>query len=181
MRVRIGSIAKLLMGLPNSMATMGATQWLERTLDDSALRRVVIPQAFMAADALLLLARNVGDGLQVHDAVIGKRVMEHLPFIASEELLMQGVDAGGDRQELHERLRRVSWEAAETLRGGASHNPLRELIEKDSELAPILASLPPWDPQRFVGLAPLQTQRYLEDVVSNLPVPEDDGLTDLSV
>ena len=93
---------------------------------------------------------------------------------------MAGVVQGGDRQRLHERLRQLCWGAAETLREGRK-NPLRQLIEDDEELGPVLRSLPDWHAERFVGLAPQQTVRYLDEVVSKLPLPEEDDLLQLSV
>ncbi|MGE3166036.1 MAG: lyase family protein [Planctomycetota bacterium] len=178
---RISSLSKLLMTYAPGMANVAATQWMERTLDDSAFRRVAITQAFFCADALLLIARNVAEGLHVNPHVARRRVDEHLPYLAAEELLMQGVGDGGDRQGLHERIRQLAWEAREQCAAGAPVNPLRSLLEADPVLAPIVASLPPWDARRFVGLAPEQTRNFLDEVVSRLPVPPEDNLRELSV
>ncbi len=178
---RMGALAKLLMALPVSTATMAATQWFERTLDDSALRRVVIPQAFLTADALLVIGRNVCERLTVYPEVIRRRVDEQLPFLAAEEMLAEGVASGGDRQDLHERIRQLAWRAAEALRNGARENPLRRLLEEDPVLGPISAALPSWSPERYIGLAAHQTLEFLDGVVARLPVPAEDGLRELSV
>lgn len=179
---RISSLAKLLMTYAPGMANVAATQWMERTLDDSAFRRVAITQSFLCADALLLIARNVADGLTVNPNVVRRRVEEHLPYLAAEELLMQGVlGEGGDRQRLHERIRQLAWQAREHCAAGSTPNPLRALLMADPLLAPVMASLPDWDARRFVGLAPQQTRRYVQDVVARLPVPREDDLRELSV
>lgn len=178
---RLGSLAKLLLAIPPGVGSMAATQWMERTLDDSAMRRAAIPQSFLIVDAMLLIARNLSEGLIVHPAVAERRVSEYLPFIAAEELLMQGASKGGDRQDLHERLRQLCWEAAERVRDHGEANPLRAALEADPDLGPILATLPPWEPSRFTGLAETQTLRYLDRVVSRLPVPPDDDLRELNV
>ena len=177
---RMSSLSKLLLGLAPSMGSMAATQWCERTLDDSALRRSVIPQAFLCTDALLLIGRNICERMHVNPVVVRRRIDEQLPFLAAEELIMHGVAGGGDRQDLHERLRQLAWRAAETVREGRG-NPLRELLEADEVLGPLLDALPEWAPERFVGLASLQTRDFLDQVVAPLPVPEDDGESELSV
>ena len=141
----------------------------------------MIPQSFLTADAMLLLGRNLADGLQVHSLAIERRVAEQLPFIAAEELLMEGVSDGADRQTLHERIRCLTWEAREKLDREGGENPLRELLKGDPEVGPLLAKLPPWDPERFVGLAPSQTRDYLDQVVSELPIPPEDDLRELTV
>ncbi|MEM7166441.1 MAG: adenylosuccinate lyase [Planctomycetota bacterium] len=177
---RLGSLAKLLQGIAPGMANVAATQWMERTLDDSAFRRVGLAQGFLCADSMLIIGRNIADGLRLQPVVAERRVMDNLPFLAAEELLMHGVSAGGDRQDLHERIRQLSWKATEEIRAGRP-NPLRALLEEDSVLAPFLEQLPPWDPQRFIGLAPQQTLAYLDDVVAKLPQPVDDDVSELSV
>jgi len=146
---RMSALAKYLLSFPTSVGSMAATQWFERTLDDSALRRIAIPQAFLTADALLVIARNVTEGLIVHPRVVERRVAEQLPFIAAEELLMVGSSRGHDRQTLHERLRRLSWRAAEAVRESGGENPLRALLEAGGVLGPLLDELPPWEASRF--------------------------------
>lgn len=177
---RLSSLAKLLQGLAPGMANVAATQWMERTLDDSAFRRVGLAQGFLCADSMLIIGRNIAEGVKLQPVVAQRRVMDNLPFLAAEELLMQGVSDGGDRQDLHEKIRQLSWKATEEIRAGRP-NPLRSLLEQDAEMAPLLEQLPPWDPQRFVGLAPQQTLSYLDDVVAKLPQPQDDDVSELSV
>lgn len=178
---RLGSLSKLALAILPGVGTMAATQWFERTLDDSAMRRAAIPQSFLITDAMLLIARNLSEGLIVHPAVAERRVAEQLPFIAAEELLMEAASGGGDRQDLHERLRQHSWKAAERVRDHGESNPLRGYLEEDPQFGPILAQLPPWDPTRFTGLAEVQTLRYLDEVVDRLPRPTEDDLTELTV
>ncbi|MCA8959312.1 MAG: adenylosuccinate lyase [Planctomycetes bacterium] len=178
---RMGALSKHLMAFPTSVGTMAATQWFERTLDDSALRRLTIPQAFLTADALLIIARNVCDGLIVHPRVIERRLADQLPFIAAEELLMLGASRGGDRQELHERIRRLAWQAAQEMREEGAPNGLRGMFEADDVLGPLLAELPPWEATRFTGRAAEQTRAYLDDVIAALPVPPEDELRELTV
>ena len=177
---RMGALAKLLLGVAPVVGTMAATQWFERTLDDSALRRVAIPQGFLTTDAVLIIGRNVADRMQVHPAMAEQRVARELPFLAAEEVMMAGVRSGGDRQDLHERLRVLAWRASEVVRKGEP-NPLRSLLEEDEKLGPIVRSQPEWDPRRFVGLAPEQTFSYLDDVVGQLPRPDEDHIRELNV
>ncbi len=178
---RVCSLARHLMSIPPGMATLASTQWMERTLDDSAHRRVAIPQAFLTADAVLLTLHNIGSGLTLIPQVVERRVAEQLPFMAAEEVLMGGVSDGGDRQDLHERIRQLSWRAKKQLVEEGGANPLRAWLEADSVLGPVVEKLPPWEPTRFVGLAPEQTIRYLDSVVGALPVPPDESPSDLEV
>ncbi len=177
---RLCALCRHVMTLAPGLGQMAANQWMERTLDDSAQRRVQIPGIFLALDAILIIARNVFAGLEVHDDVREKRIDEHLPFMAAEELLMEGVSRGGDRQKLHEQIRTHAWAAREAVVRGEK-NPLRMLLEQDELLAPIVAALPDWNAQRFTGRAGDQTIRYLDLVVDQLPQPSEDYLTDLKV
>ena len=177
---RLCSLCRHVMTLAPGLGQLAANQWMERTLDDSAQRRVQIPGLFLALDAILLISRNVFSGLVVHEDIRKKRIDEHLPFMAAEELLMEGVSRGGDRQQLHEQIRTHAWAAREAVVRGES-NPLRKLIEGDEILAPVTAALPSWDAQRFTGRAAEQTTRYLDQVISQLPQPREDHLTDLKV
>ena len=177
---RLCGLARHLMTISPGLAQLAAHQWMERTLDDSAHRRVALPSAFLSLDAMLVTARNVFSGLVVHDRVRERRIQEYLPFMAAEELLMEGVSLGGNRQQLHERIRKHAWNAREALLEG-EENPLRSLIEKDDLLGEVAASLPPWDADRFTGRAAVQTLRYLDDVVDRLPTPVEDHLTELKV
>ncbi|MBC7816091.1 MAG: adenylosuccinate lyase, partial [Planctomycetaceae bacterium] len=121
---RLCSLARFVMSLQSSAAQTMATQWMERTLDDSANRRLTIPQSFLAADAMLILYRNIVDGLVVYPQVIAKHLLEELPFMATEEILMAGVRAGGDRQSLHEQIRVHSQEAARQVKERGGENDL---------------------------------------------------------
>ena len=127
---RMCSIARFAMALPAAASQTAATQWLERTLDDSAVRRLVLPQAFLAVDALLTLYLNVVPGLVVHPAVIARHVADELPFMATENLLMAAVQAGGDRQDLHERIRTHSLAAAARLKEGDGDNDLIDRLAR---------------------------------------------------
>ncbi len=161
---RMCSIARFLMPLSTAIGQTAATQWLERTLDDSAVRRMVLPQAFLAADALVTLYLNVVPGLVVHPAVIARHVADELPFMATENLLMAGVQAGGDRQDLHERIRTHSLAAAERIKVRDGINDLLDRLKADESFAGLdFASV--LDPARFVGRAPEQVEAFLRDEV----------------
>lgn len=177
---RICSLSRHVMTIAPGLAQMAANQWLERTLDDSAQRRIAIPSLFLTTDAILIAARNVFSGLIIHHEVREQRISEYLPYIATEELLMEGVRRGGDRQQLHERIREYSWRARETVLEGKA-NPLRSMVESDEFLGEIARSLPPWEPVRFTGRATDQTLRFLDEVVDLLPRPDEDHLTELKV
>jgi adenylosuccinate lyase len=164
---RICSLARFAMGLQTSATTTLATQWMERTLDDSAIRRLVIPQAFLAIDAILILFRNVAAGLVVYPQVIARHLQEELPFMATETILMAAVAAGGDRQDLHERIRRHSQAAAAVVKEQGAANDLLARLASD----PAFAGLD-WkamlDPAGFVGRAPQQVDEFLSQVVAPL-------------
>ena len=134
---RMCSLARFVMALPAAASQTAATQWLERTLDDSAVRRLILPQAFLGVDAVLNLYGNIVPGLVVHPAVIGRHVAEQLPFMATENLLMAAVLAGGDRQALHERIRVHSLAAAERLKEGAGENDLIDRLRDDPAFPPL--------------------------------------------
>ena len=152
---RICSLARWLMTQPLNSAFTHAAQWLERTLDDSAGRRLYIPQAFLAADAILELCANVASGLVVYPLVIKKALAAELPFMATENILMAAVQAGGDRQALHERIRVHSQAAAEQVKMSGKENDLLERLQRDPAFAKIAAKLPSLlDPLRYIGRAP---------------------------
>jgi adenylosuccinate lyase len=162
---RMCSLARFVMALPPAIQQTAATQWLERTLDDSAVRRLVIPQAFLGVDAILSLYLNVVPGLIVHSAVIARHLAEQLPFMATENILMAAVQAGGDRQELHERIRVHSFAAAGRLKDGASDNDLLDRLRLDAAFPPIdLNALT--DPKRFVGRSPQQVEQFVEQIIN---------------
>ncbi len=169
---RIGALARYLVELlPNAHHT-AANQWLERTLDDSANRRLTLPESFLAADAILLLVRDVAAGLVVHPRVIRAMLGQELPFLATEAILMAAVQAGGDRQELHERIRRHAVAAAERLKDGDGRNDLLERLAGDPAFAAVHGRLDDLlQPERHVGRAPEQVREFLAEVVD--PVLED--------
>jgi adenylosuccinate lyase len=162
---RICSLARYLISLEANAAWTSASQWLERTLDDSANRRLVLPEAFLAADALLLLWRSVTP-LDVHPAMIRRNLDDELPFMATEEILLAAAARGGDRQALHERLRVLSLDAGRAVKQEGRANPLLELIARDRTFRldiDALAGL--LEPARFIGRAPAQVDEFLADVV----------------
>ncbi|GJG88574.1 adenylosuccinate lyase [Gemmatimonadetes bacterium T265] len=170
---RINALARFVLSLePNANATH-SVQYFERTLDDSANRRLAIPEAFLATDAILVLYGNVAAGLEVHPARIRRRVLDELPFMATEELLVRAVRAGGDRQAVHEVIRRHSVEASRALKDGESErNDLLERLAIDPEFAALGLSLDEMreavDPHRYVGRAPEQVDEFLAEVVDPL-------------
>ncbi|MBO5373812.1 MAG: adenylosuccinate lyase [Lachnospiraceae bacterium] len=163
---RIGSLARYVMIDALNPAVTSATQWFERTLDDSANKRISIPEAFLATDGVLDLCLNVVDGLVVYDKVITKRLLSELPFMATENIMMDAVKKGGDRQELHERIRQLSMEAGAHVKQEGKDNNLLELIAADPtfnlSLEELQASM---DPSKYVGRAPRQVKKFLEDII----------------
>ena len=142
-----------------------AVQWLERTLDDSANRRLTLPQAFLAADAVLILCQNVTGGLVVYPKVIAAHLAAELPFMASENILMAAVAAGGDRQDLHERIRRHSQAAAAVVKEQGGQNDLIARLAADPAFAKVdLTAV--MEPSQFVGRAPQQVDEFLEEVIA---------------
>ncbi|HEX4142148.1 MAG TPA: adenylosuccinate lyase [Pirellulales bacterium] len=162
---RICGLARYVLSLQTSTAATAATQWLERTLDDSANRRLVVPQAFLAVDAILLLYENVAAGLVVYPRVIARHLAEELPFMASENLLMAAVAAGGDRQQLHELIRRHSQAAGAAVKQEGRPNDLLERLAADPAFAQVDVA-GALDPASFVGRAPEQVDEFLAAVVA---------------
>jgi adenylosuccinate lyase len=166
---RICSLARFVGSLESSAAQTASVQWLERTLDDSANRRLTLPQAFLATDAVLILCQNVTDGLVVYPKVIAAALQAELPFMATENILMAAVAAGGDRQELHERIRRHSQAAAAVVKGEGRPNDLMERLAGDPAFGRIdLAATT--EPSQFVGRAPQQVDEFLAEVVEPIRV-----------
>ncbi len=161
---RICALSRFVMSLPSNAAHTAATQWMERTLDDSANRRLTIPQAFLAVDAVLLLYQNVVSGMVVYPQVIAKHLAEELPFMATENILMAAVAAGGDRQELHERIRKHSQAAAAVVKQQGQPNDLLQRLEADPAFADVNWDLT-MDQSQFVGCAPEQVDDFVSDVV----------------
>lgn len=169
---RICSLARFVISMQSSAANTMATQWMERTLDDSANRRLVIPQAFLAIDAVLTLYQNVASGLVVYPQVIRKNLRDELPFMASENILMAAVATGGDRQELHERIRVHSQAAGEVVKQQGGANDLLDRLQTDPafrhvDLQGVL------DESRYVGRAPEQVDEFLKEIVE--PIREKYG------
>jgi adenylosuccinate lyase len=161
---RICSIARFVMSLQSSPSMTAATQWMERTLDDSANRRLVIPQAFLSIDACLILLQNVTQGMVVYPKTIEKNLREELPFMATESLLMAGVAAGGDRQHLHEVIRVHSQAAANRVKQEGLANDLLERLASDPAFANVSVS-EVLAPEQYVGRAPEQVKEFLDEVV----------------
>ncbi|MDD5698838.1 MAG: adenylosuccinate lyase [Victivallaceae bacterium] len=166
---RVCSLARYVMSLPANAAHTHATQWLERTLDDSANRRIVLPEAFLAVDVILSLLINIASGLQVWPNVIARRVAAELPFMATENIMMAAVKAGGDRQQLHEAIRVHSMEAARKIKAAGGDNDLLDRLKTDPLLAPIAEQIEALvNPAEFVGRAPEQVTEFLENQVRPL-------------
>lgn len=159
---RICSLSRYLMADAMNAPMTASTQWLERTLDDSANRRISMPEGFLCADAVLRLAQNVTDGLHVNEKIVEKTVREYLPFIATENLMMEGVKRGGDRQQLHEIIRTCSMDATAKMKAGQSWDLLADLSAhpefgmSKEEMEAVL------DPALYIGRCPEQVERYLE-------------------
>ena len=159
---RICSLSRYLMTNALNAPITAATQWLERTLDDSANRRISMPEGFLCADAVLRLARNVTDGLRVNEKVVARTVAEYMPFIATENLLMEAVKRGGDRQQLHEIIRTCSMEATARMKEGLDCDLLQRLAAQPAfgmsleEMETALA------PEKYTGRCGEQVERYVE-------------------
>ena len=163
---RIASLSRYVMIDALNPAITSATQWFERTLDDSANKRLSIPEAFLAIDGILDLCLNVVDGLVVYDKVITKRLMSELPFMATENIMMDAVKNGGNRQEMHEIIRTLSMEAGKHVKQEGKENNLLELIANDPAFGMSLEDLQKtMDPSKYVGRSPIQVEKFIKDVV----------------
>jgi adenylosuccinate lyase len=177
---RIASLARYVGSLEPNANQTHAVQYFERTLDDSANRRLVIPDAFLATDAILLLMENVARGLEVHGARIRRRLMDELPFMATEELIVRAVEAGGDRQAIHEVIRRHSVEAATAMKNNGHANDLLNRLAGDRDFPREVDLTAAANPVRYIGRAPEQVDEFLAEVVEpiltragNLPRPAE--------
>ncbi len=169
---RIASLARYVMVDMLNPAITAATQWFERTLDDSANKRLSVPEAFLAVDGILDLYMNVVDGLVVYPKVIEQRLMSELPFMATENIMMDAVKAGGDRQELHERIREHSMAAGRMVKVEGQKNDLLERIAADPAFGMTMEQLESiMKPENFVGRAPKQVEEFLDQVVA--PILEE--------
>ncbi|MDB4890673.1 MAG: purB [Gemmatimonadetes bacterium] len=174
---RIASLARFVGTLEPNANQTHSVQFFERTLDDSANRRLAIPESFLATDAILSLMENIASGLEVHPARIRRRLMDELPFMATEELIVRAVRTGGNRQDAHERIRGYSIAAARAIKDGAEHNDLLDRIAADSAFGISREELESsMDPSRFVGRAPQQVDEFLAEVVE--PLLADSGADD---
>ena len=163
---RIGALARYVISLPMNSALTASTQWFERTLDDSANRRIVNAQAFLSVDAILNIYMNVAENLVVYDKVIAKHIRAELPFMATENIMMECVKAGGNRQELHEQIRVLSMEAGKNVKVEGGENNLIELIKKDEMFKPVWEHLDEiLDAKKFIGRAPSQTVEFIENEI----------------
>lgn len=163
---RMGSLARFVISLPMNCAITAGTQWFERTLDDSANRRIVIAQAFLALDGILNIYMNVSENLVVYDKVIAKHIAAELPFMATENIMMECVKAGGNRQELHERIRVLSMEAGKNVKVEGKENNLIELIKNDNYFAAVHDKLDDiLDANKFIGRAPSQVVEFVQNEV----------------
>ncbi len=163
---RIASLARFVLTLEANANQTHSVQYFERTLDDSANRRLSIPESFLATDAILILAGNVARGFEVHPARIAQRIADELPFMATEELIVRSVRAGGDRQEAHEIIRRHSIAAARAVKDEGKRNDLLERLAGDASFnVPLDEMRAVIDPHRFVGRAPEQVDEFLEEII----------------
>ena len=177
---RIASLADYVMSDLMNPMLVSSTQWFERTLDDSANKRLSVPEGFLAIDGILDLYLNVVDGLVVYPKVIRKHLMAELPFMATENIMMDAVKAGGDRQELHEKIRQLSMQAGKTVKEEGKDNNLLELIAQDPSFHLSLEDLEAsMKPERYVGRAPQQTEEFIREVIQPILERNQDvlGLT----
>ena len=178
---RIGSLARYIIADALNPAITASTQWFERTLDDSANKRISVPEAFLAADAVLSLCINVVDGLVVYDKVIYKHFMEEIPFMATENIMMDAVKKGGDRQDLHEKIRVYSMEAGRKVKMEGEKNNLCELNAQDPAFGMTLEEINSvLKPENFVGRAPEQVDDFLNDCVNPI-LEKNSTLADVTV
>ena len=163
---RIGALARYVISLPMNSALTASTQWFERTLDDSANRRIVNAQAFLSVDAILNIYMNVAENLVVYEKVIAKHIRAELPFMATENIMMECVKAGGNRQELHEQIRVLSMEAGKNVKVEGGENNLIDLIKKDEMFRPVWDHIDDiLDAKKFIGRAPSQTVEFIEEEI----------------
>jgi len=163
---RVCSLARYVIGLPTIAANTHANQWFERTLDDSAVRRIILPEGFLAVDVILNLLSNIADGLHVWPNVVRAHAMAELPFMATENILMECVKAGGDRQELHEAIRVHSLAAGAVVKGEGKPNDLMDRVANDPLFKSVHNKLDQLiDPALFVGRAPEQVDEFIADEV----------------
>ncbi len=163
---RMGALARYVISLPMNSAITASTQWFERTLDDSANRRIVNAQAFLAVDGLLNVYMDVAENLVVYEKVIERHIREELPFMATENIMMECVKVGGNRQDLHERIRQLSMEAGKRVKVEGKENNLIDLIKKDPLFQPVWDKLDSiLEAKNFIGRAPSQTVEFIQEEI----------------
>lgn len=174
---RACSLARHLMVIYQNTLMTASVQWFERTLDDSANRRVTLPEAFLTADILLTTLQNIFEGLVVYPSVIARRISQELPFMATENIIMAVVKAGGDRQECHEKIRVLSHQAGAVVKEQGGENDLIERVKADEYFAGIWADLDTLlDPKTFIGRAPEQVDKFVNDWVKPALAPYAENL-----
>ncbi|MBD5133966.1 MAG: adenylosuccinate lyase [Clostridiales bacterium] len=179
---RICSLARYVIADAANPAYTASTQWFERTLDDSANKRISVPEAFLAVDAILNIYENVASGLVVHEKVIEKHIMEELPFMASENIMMDAVKRGGDRQQLHERIRVHSQEAGRSVKELGLTNNLIDLLADDPMFGLSREELTAhMEPSRYIGRCPEQVSDFLAEYIRPVLAAHSDALDDLAV
>ena len=163
---RVSSLSKYVINISQNPALVESTQWLERTLDDSANKRLAVPEAFLAVDAILDILINVSDGIVVYKTVIEKHIKEELPFMATENILMEAVKRGGDRQEIHEKIRNYSMQAAKRVKEEGLENNLLELLEKDSDFKMTSSDIENiLDSRNYIGRSASQVEEFIKNYV----------------
>ena len=173
---RIASLARFVISLEPNANLTHSVQYFERTLDDSANRRLSIPESFLATDAILILMNNIVGGLEVHPARIRRRLMDELPFMATEELIVRAVRAGGDRQEAHEIIRKHSIAAARSVKDNGTANDMLERLDADTNFNVSIEDMrSAMDPMRFIGRAPQQVEEFLAEVIAPILAGATDG------
>ncbi|MDA3838502.1 MAG: adenylosuccinate lyase [Candidatus Delongbacteria bacterium] len=177
---RVASLSKFVMSLTNSVAMTAATQWFERTLDDSANKRLSVPEAFLAIDAILIILNNIFDGMVVYPKQIEKRLQSEIPFMATENIIMNAVKKGGDRQELHEKIRELSMIAGKNVKVEGLENNLLDLIAADSSFNLSIDELKEMtDPKLYIGRAPQQVEEFMNEIVD--PILEKNKVEDVDI
>ena len=176
---RIASLSRYVMADVLNPYITAATQWFERTLDDSANKRLSIPEGFLAVDAILNLYNNVSSGLVVYEKVIAQHLKKELPFMATENIMMDAVKKGANRQELHEKIRKHSMAASAVIKRDGGENDLLERIAGDPAFGVTLEELEKLlEPEKYVGRAPQQTEDFINEVVIPALAPYDGMITE---
>lgn len=179
---RICSLARHLMVIHQNTLMTSSVQWFERTLDDSANRRITLPSAFLTADIILTTLQNVSEGLVVYPKVIARRLSQELPFMATENIIMAIVKAGGDRQEAHEKIRVLSHQAGRVVKEEGGENDLIDRVRKEPYFKPILSELEALlDPKTFIGRCPEQVDRFIKGWVEPALAPYKQSIEEAKV